>query len=97
MKAVTPRRQSQQKAIVFFSFLWFCWFPLTLISDIGALFALVQGTSPLTYPIWAQTVAIALMFAVVYGAIWHRGLYLDARSRNPFQQGHIGKALLKQR
>jgi hypothetical protein len=66
---------------------------LTLASDIAALHELLKGISPLAYPIWVQTAVASLFFATVYGVIWHRGLYLDARARNPFQQGYIGKAL----
>lgn len=85
------------KIKAFLSFPWFCWFPLTIFSDVAALHELLKGTSTLTYPIWGQTTVVSLIFAGLYGALWRWGLYLDTRARNPFQQGYIGKVLLKRR
>lgn len=85
------------KTVAVLSFPWFCWFPLTLFLDIAALYELLKGISPFPHPLWIQTAVVSLFFAIGYGALWHRGLYLDARARNPFQQGHIGAALTEQR
>jgi len=49
--------------------------------------------SPLIFPLWQQTTAIASVIAGLSAALWHRGQQLEDKARNPFQGGALGTAL----
>ena len=81
------------RPLAMLAFPWFCWFPSTVTFSIWALYDLLSKVSPLNLPIWQQTVIVTSAMTGLCAALWWRGQWLDAKARNPFQGGALGKAL----
>lgn len=81
------------RLLVLLSFSWFCWFPLTITFSIWALYDLLTNFPIFNIPPWQQTAIIASAFTTLCTTLWWRGKWLDARAKNPFHGGALGKAL----
>ncbi|MEO0870217.1 MAG: hypothetical protein AAFY17_17655, partial [Cyanobacteria bacterium J06642_11] len=58
-----------------------------------ALYDLLVKFPILNIPTWQQTTLIASAFTALCAALWWRGKWLDARAKNPFHGGALGRAL----
>lgn len=79
-----------QPWLYFVGFPWFCWLPIVSVLSTWALYDFLAQVSPLALPLWQQTALGVAVVASIWVALWHRGLWLEARARNPFHGGHWG-------